>query len=367
LKAGLSVLALMPDAYGGRGGIAQYNRDLLDAWAAAPGVARIDVLTRAAPDALGALPSKVAQHPSRSNRLHYALAAGLRLLRDPPDILFCGHLNLAPLVLMALRPPRPRLVVQLHGIEAWPRPRELWRRAVEAADMVFCVSRHTRRQALSWSSSAPERVMVLPNTVSDAYSPGDIGAARRRFGLKGEKALLSVGRLDARERYKGQDRMIRLLPALRERLGDVIYLVAGDGDDRPRLEALSREWGVAEHVRFLGQVADADLPELYRAADLFVLPSTGEGFGIVFLEAMASGTPALGLAVMGAVDALADGELGDAVDEAGAEAVVRRLQLPRRDPAALAAAVRARFGRPTFGERATQMFGLLAAPIAGGL
>jgi phosphatidyl-myo-inositol dimannoside synthase len=188
------------------------------------------------------------------------------------------------------------------------------------------------------------------------------------FGLKAQKVLLSVGRLDARERYKGQDRVIRLLPALRERLGDVVYLIAGDGDDRPRLEALSRDCGVAEHVCFLGQVSDADLPDLYRAADLFVLPSTGEGFGIVFLEAMASGTPALGLAVMGAVDALADGELGDAVDEAGLfEAVVRRLQLPRRDPAALAAAVGTRFGRAAFRERATQMFGLLAAPVAGGL
>jgi phosphatidylinositol alpha-1,6-mannosyltransferase len=144
------------------------------------------------------------------------------------------------------------------------------------------------------------------------------------------------------------------LPHLLARGHDVVYRVAGEGDDRPRLEALARECGVAGRVRFLGAVPRPALPALYRAADLFVLPSRGEGFGIVFLEAMACGTPALGLAEGGAVDPLAG--LGRAVpSEALAESIAAELARTAagRDEAerrALAGRVRARFGRPLFEE-----------------
>ncbi len=144
------------------------------------------------------------------------------------------------------------------------------------------------------------------------------------------------------------------MPHLLARGHDVVYRVAGEGDDRPRLEALARECGVAGRVRFLGAVPRPALPALYRAADLFVLPSRGEGFGIVFLEAMACGTPALGLAEGGAVDPLAG--LGRAVpSEALAESIAAELARTAagRDEAerrALAGRVRARFGRPLFEE-----------------
>src|SRR5690606_18991980 len=116
----------------------------------------------------------------------------------------------------------------------------------------------------------------------------------------GQAVIVSVGRLDRRERYKGQDRVIAALPELAAAGLDPLYLVAGSGDDQPRLEALAAAGGVAHRTRFLGKVPAADLPDLYRAADVFALPSTGEGFGIVFLEAMACGAPAVGLAAGGA-------------------------------------------------------------------
>ena len=125
--------------------------------------------------------------------------------------------------------------------------------------------------------------------------------------------LLTVGRMDARERYKGHDRVIEALPQLVAAGHDVIYVVVGEGDDVDRLKVSAVEAGVADRVRFIGAVGRETLVDAYRMADLFVMPSTGEGFGIAFLEAMACGTPALGLAIAGAADALADGELGTVV------------------------------------------------------
>lgn len=309
---GPTVLALVTDAFGGRGGIAQYNRDLMSAWAA---TARIVALPRGGSATGSPSGANLRQLAPSPGRLAYAVRALWRARRDRPDVVFCGHLFMAPLALLAARASGARFVLQLHGIDAWDDPGRWRRRAAERADLVLSVSRFTRAAMLRWSDLPPERLRVLPNTVDPRFTPADRAAARALFALTDETVLLSVGRLDARERYKGQDRIIGVLPDLLKHHPRLLYCIAGDGDDRPRLEALARERGVSGAVRFMGAVSDADLPDLYRAADLFALPSTGEGFGIVFLEAMACGTPALGLAVAGAPDALADGRLGLACGE----------------------------------------------------
>ena len=155
--------------------------------------------------------------------------------------------------------------------------------------------------------------------------------------------------MDSRERYKGQDRVIAAIPDLVAKGYDVHYVVVGEGDDRARLEDLARRAGVSERVHFLGAIGLPDLVETYRMADLFVMPSTGEGFGVTFLEAMASGTPALGCGMAGARDALADGELGTATSEAELAATIAHiLHEPKPDSFTLAAAVHARFGRKKF-------------------
>ena len=102
---------------------------------------------------------------------------------------------------------------------------------------------------------------------------------------------MTVSRLASSEQYKGHDRVIRTLPRLLSQHPETIYLIVGDGDDRPRLESLAVECGVAEKVQFAGLVPPEELPDYFRLADVFVMPSTGEGFGIVFLEAMAYRRP----------------------------------------------------------------------------
>jgi phosphatidylinositol alpha-1,6-mannosyltransferase len=343
----LKLLALVTDAFGGRGGIAQYNRDLLGALAAAGSVS-VRVLPRLIRDPV-ATPPGIRQERARLNRGRYVVSALRAALTERPGIVFCGHIYMAPLCALIARLTRAKLIVQMHGIEARPRPSRLHCAAIEAADLVLCVSRFTRASVLGWAAIAPERVVVLPNTVRAAFLPGDGSTLRVAWGLQDKRVLLTVGRIDARERYKGHDLVIDAIPQLVAAGHDVVYLIVGEGDDRKRLEARAGRAGLADRVRFLGAVQLPRLIEIYQAADLFVMPSTGEGFGIAFLEAMASGTPALGLAVAGAKDALADGELGVLVPEPNfAAALMRALERKKEEPYELAAATRARFGRERF-------------------
>jgi phosphatidylinositol alpha-1,6-mannosyltransferase len=204
-------------------------------------------------------------------------------------------------------------------------------------------------------------VRVASNTVAPDFTPGDGAAARAALGLADAFVILTVGRLAAAERYKGHDRVIPALKLLLDAGMNPVYLIAGDGDDRPRLEALARECDVSSRVCFLGHVPRDALPNLYRAAQLFVLPSLGEGFGIVLLEAMACGTPAVGLAHGGAMDALCDGELGQALEVDDVRAGLLRVcsasyagQLESGE--SLARKVEARFGRGAFERRIDGLF-----------
>jgi phosphatidylinositol alpha-1,6-mannosyltransferase len=348
MKSSPAMLAIVTDAFGGRGGIAQYNRDFLGVLAEAGILSSITVLPRQAPDP-PAPPATIEQMPARPGRIAYSVAALRTALFRTVDLVFCGHLFMAPLAALIARLKGAKLIVQTHGIEAWPRPSRAQRAALEGAELVLCVSRHTRSALLSWAAIAPERVLVMPNTVREVFTPGDGSARRAALGLEGKRVLLTVGRMDSRERYKGHDRVIATIDDLVVKGHDICYLVVGEGTDQTRLEALAHEDGVGERVRFLGAVGLETLIETYRMADLFVMPSTGEGFGVTFLEAMASGTPALGLGVAGARDALADGQLGSAVSESElCGAIERLLETPKLDPCALAAATCARFGYESF-------------------
>ena len=123
--------------------------------------------------------------------------------------------------------------------------------------------------------------------------------------------LLTVGRLDAAERSKGFDEVLDVLGDLPE---DVVYMIAGGGNDAPRLQRGARSSAWPRASIFTGLFADEEKPDLYNLADVYVMPSRGEGFGFVFLEAMACGVPAIASKLDGGREALLDGKLGMLVD-----------------------------------------------------
>lgn len=312
----MNVLALVTDGFGGHGGIARYNQDLLAALSASDKVERILVLPRRAPPHHVHLPANVHQAPAVGGRLGYAASAARAARRQGPfDLLFCGHLYMSPLAAGLAARMRIPLWLQVHGVDAWTPPGPLIRRAVGRAALITSVSRYTRRRFLTWADLPPERVRILPNTVSPAIAPGPPSTdLAQSLEVAGRKVLLTVSRLDARERYKGVDRVLAVLPRVLARHPGCVYVVVGDGDDRARLSELAESLGLAPSVRFVGQASDRTLADYYRLANVFVMPSTGEGFGIVFLEAAAAGVPLVGGNRDGSVDPLGDGDLGTLVD-----------------------------------------------------
>jgi phosphatidylinositol alpha-1,6-mannosyltransferase len=361
----MNILALVTDAFGGSGGIAQYNRDLIKALAESPGTNRIVVAPRLGAGALP--PPGVRQLKPRRNQIVYSLATlGAAATLGPFDFVYCGHLYLAPLAALLAWFLGIPLWLQVHGWEAWDEPSRTQRWAAERAKLITSVSRYTRRRFLTMAGVDPSRVRVLPNTVDACFAPGaKSGRLLDRYGLRGKTILLTVGRLNPHERRKGHDKVIGVLPELMKALPDIIYLVVGSGEDRPRLEALARSLGVDRGVVFTGGVAPDERADLYRLADLFVMPSTQEGFGIAFLEAAASGVRVIGGNADGSMDALADGAIGAAIDPADSDALVRAIKAGLDGGGPNPAGVE-RFGFANFASHVRALVGRhLACPASG--
>jgi phosphatidyl-myo-inositol dimannoside synthase len=311
----MKLLALVTDAFGELGGIARFNRDLLTALSEGEGANHIVVVPRHGKANPSELPIAVKQLASADKYPFVVAALRAAIIEGPFDAVFCGHIHLAPLAASIAALLRRPLWLQLHGMEAWGPLSRLQRLAAERATLVTAVSRYTRRRFLQLTRIDPFRVRVLPNTIGAGFSPGPKpDYLLDRHKLRGRQVLLTVGRLIAAERGKGHDRMLQVLPELLKTHPKLVYLVVGDGDDRKRFEKLAMQAGFSRVVLFAGPVPSEELGDYYRLADVFVMPSTQEGFGIVFLEAAASGLAVIGGNSDGTVDALGDGAIGRMVD-----------------------------------------------------
>ncbi len=353
------VLALLSDAWGGEGGIAQFNRNLLEALAESGDVAidAVGLTGQAAQD----LPSGVRWVvPSPGRKLGFALAGLRHALAARPALVLSGLAGFGPLSLPIARLLRARLWTLTHGVEIWQPGPALDRAGLRGSDLVTTVSRCSRERLLAWSGLAPQRVEVLHNAVDlERWKPGPRPEELvRRYGVRDQRVLLTVARLSSAERYKGHDRVLPVLREVERRAGPLRYVVAGRGDDLPRLTALARDLGVLDLVTFAGFVPDGELAAHYRLADAFVMPSTGEGFGIVFVEALACGCPVVAGNRDGSVDALADGALGRLVDpdrpQEIADAIVATLGLGRSHERPVPGVER--FAIPRFRRRVRELF-----------
>jgi phosphatidyl-myo-inositol dimannoside synthase len=329
----MRILVLLPSLYDAIGGIQTYSRALVWSLRELAKDAGWSVEVLALHDRSTPSGSSMGGEPGlrgfNGSKWRFSLAAIGAARRA--DVVIMAHVHFAPLIFAF------RMVgadascrVAAHGIDVWKplNPRLLF--GLRRAQEVWCVSDYTRQRMLAENPTLADgpKFKVLPNTLGPSYpSSRESGG---ELELPPGKMLLCVSRMSAEEPYKNVELLIRAMPEVLQRVGDTSLVVVGPGDDRPRLEEIVKELALRERVTFAGKVPDAVLQSYFSACDVFVLPSTSEGFGIVYLEAMYHGKPCIGAKAGGVPEVIADGETGLLIDAGRpselATAMVRLLQ-----------------------------------------
>jgi glycosyltransferase involved in cell wall biosynthesis len=206
------------------------------------------------------------------------------------DRIVCGHIGQLPVAwaMTLLRPGTPYYLVA-HGIEVWRPFTLLERQALHRARRVLCVSEFTRGKLLELCPIRPERAVVLPNALDPRMDTPAPTAPP-----SGAPVILAVSRLSIADGYKGIEHLIAAMPAVRSEIPDARLRIVGRGDGLAGLQGIAGRLGLGGAVEFAGFVSDSDLHGEFTRARMFALPSEKEGFGLVYLEAMAHGRPSLG-------------------------------------------------------------------------
>jgi glycosyltransferase involved in cell wall biosynthesis len=338
------VLSLVTDAFGGYGGIALYNRDMLKALCARPECSEVVVLPRLMGEEPGPLPMRLTHVTSGlEGKGSYIRALLGVLFRNPRfDLIVCAHINLLPLAYLASVVTGSPIILFIYGIDAWkPTRSRLANFLVSRISAFVSISEVTQRRFLGWAKCGKASGYLLPNAIHlQSYAPGPKdNQLLRKYGLAGKQVLMTLGRLVSAERYKGFDEVLEALPELAVEVPNIAYVIAGAGSDRQRLMDKARDLGVSDRVVFTGFVPEERKADLYRLADAYVMPSHAEGFGFVFLEALASGLPAVASKVDGGREALRNGLLGTLVDPDDSRelkrAILEALRKPKSVPEGL--------------------------------
>ena len=263
------------------------------------------------------------------SEIQFVLAA-LRAAGRKPSLVIALHPHLAPIVwAMRARSRKFRAIVFTHGIEVWEPlgwPRGA---ALRRADLVVGPSADTVQHLISEQHILPGKVRRLSWGLDPEFEarlemafPPSPPPGFPRTG----RIILTVGRWDTAERYKGADTLIAALPRVLKAEPDTSLVLVGDGNDRARLEQIAGELGVSEHAHFLFGLTPEQLFACYANCDAFALPSRGEGFGLVFLEAMAHAKPVIGGAHGGIPDIVEDGVTGLLVPHGDVERLAQALE-----------------------------------------
>jgi phosphatidylinositol alpha-1,6-mannosyltransferase len=243
-------------------------------------------------------------------------------LAKKPDVIILSHINLA-IVGLLIKAINPKCQVWLiaHGIEVW-RPLSLLKiKLLKRCDRVICVSNFTKQQMINRHQTDPSKCTVLNNAVdpfmklpTKFIKPDHL---LKRYGISdGDPVIFTLTRLASTEQYKGHDQVIKAISHLRLKFPDIKYILSGQYDpaEKIRIRNLIAEHNVEQQVMLTGFIDESELSAHFLLADLFVLPSKKEGFGIVFIEALACGLPVICGNVDGSVDAIWHGELGTAIN-----------------------------------------------------
>ncbi|MGY2933671.1 phosphatidylinositol alpha-1,6-mannosyltransferase [Bradyrhizobium sp. GM6.1] len=240
------------------------------------------------------------------------------------SVFIVGHINLLPIAALVrcFRWKTPILLF-VHGDEVWNEPKRRKKRwhdslFLRAVSRIASVSQYTADIMSHEFGVKQTKFRILPNAVDVVQRPSSQGA-------KNTPVVLTVSRLSSGDRAKNIDQMLRAIALLKTRIPTVRYEVVGDGALRGELEQLTRELGIEANVSFLGRLNDAELSQAYQRASVFALPSSKEGFGIVYLEAWLRLLPVICSSFGASKEIISDGADGFVVDHRDPDAIANRL------------------------------------------
>jgi phosphatidyl-myo-inositol dimannoside synthase len=264
---------------------------------------------------------------------HYIINLLLGAIFKRPRLILCGLVNFSPVALLLHKLLGIPYWIFAYGIDVWDVKDPLKIQALRGAEKIISIGEYTRNRLIQEQHIPIDKIPLLPVTFDAsrfAISPKP-NYLLARYNLKPEQPIiLTVTRLSSEDRYKGYDQIIQALPQILAQLPNAHYLLVGKGDDRPRIEKMIADLQLQDYVTLAGFIPDEEICDHYNLCDVFAMPSKGEGFGIVYLEALACGKPTLGGNQDGAIDALCQGELGilvnpDDINEI-AQALIQILQ-----------------------------------------
>jgi len=243
----------------------------------------------------------------------YALKCIIRILKFKPDFIICMHVNFSAICYYLLKIVNIKYAVVCHGIEMRNIYGTQKEKFLKKAYLIYSVSKHTKSIIEEQIPEVKGAIKLIPPAIDGKYffikeKPGYL---KKRHNLnENNKVILTVARLHKEERYKGYDKVIDILPELLREIPSIKYIVVGSGSDMLDIKKRITKNHLEDSVILTGYVPDNELVDYYNLCDVFVMPSKGEGFGIVFLEAIACGKPVVAGNKDGARDALLNGEAG---------------------------------------------------------
>jgi glycosyltransferase involved in cell wall biosynthesis len=255
-----------------------------------------------------------------NNRFKFLNASFLKGIKS--DVVILSHINLLPIGWLIKRfSPKTKLVMLAHGIEVWSLPLGIKKKMLNACDEILCVSQFTKDEMIKLHGDLAKKYSVLNNCL-DPFLPvlakqNDSIDLRSRYGFKPfDKILFTLTRMDATERYKGYDRVLKAMALLIKKMPELKYIIGGSYDEieKKKIDELIDELGLKDSVMITGFIPDETLNDYFQISDVYVMPSYNEGFGIVFIEAMYYGLPVIAGNKDGSVDALLNGKLGTLID-----------------------------------------------------
>lgn len=233
-------------------------------------------------------------------------------------VVVISHINLSlPAYLIKIFSPQTKVILLAHGIEVWKPLSGIKRKLIRSADMVVVVSNFTKKKILQHH---PVKKILVINNCLDPYLPDPVDSRiemRKKIGIsEGALVLMTLSRLSSSEQNKNYDNILASVRKLKQEVPSIKYMFVGkyDSKEKERLDQLIFDLGLKDDVIFTGFVPDEELAHYYGMADIYVMPSRKEGFGISFIEAMYYGLPVIGGNADGSTDALLNGQLGLMVD-----------------------------------------------------